>query len=119
MKTRAAIDPMISGSDALTDMTQAYLGGADPRTPLASPLYADLSGLPPLLIQVGTSEVLFDDATRLDARARTAGVEVSFEAWNDMVHVFQLFAPMLPEGQQAIDRIGAFVREHTRVPVAA
>ena len=84
-----------------------------------SPLYGDLTRLPPLLVQVGTSEVLFDDATRVDAKARAAGVEVTFEAWNDMIHVFQVFASMLPEGQQAIEKIGAFVQAHTREVAAS
>jgi len=110
---------MIPGPDGIRGMAHSYLGNADPRNPLVSPLYADLTGLPPLLVQVGTSEVLFDDATRVDAKARAAGVEVTFEAWNDMIHVFQLFAFMLDEGQQAIERIGVFVRAHTREVVAS
>jgi monoterpene epsilon-lactone hydrolase len=63
---------------------------------------------------VGTAEILLDDATRITERARAAGVEVSLEVWDDMIHVWQLFAPILPEGQQAIERIGAFIRAHTR-----
>jgi acetyl esterase/lipase len=90
-----------------------YLGGADPRTPLAAPLYADLHGLPPFLIHVGTAETLFDDATRLAERARTAGVNVTLEAWEEMIHVWHLFASMLPEGQQAIERVGEYIRQHT------
>ena len=73
-------------------MAAAYLGGKAPRTPLAAPLYADLSGLPPLLIQVGTAETLLDDASRLAERARKAGVTVSYEPWEDMIHVWHLFA---------------------------
>jgi acetyl esterase/lipase len=61
---------------------------------------------------VGTAETLLDDATRLAERAKTAGVEVTLEPWEDMVHVWQLFAPLLPEGQQAIGRIGDFIRKH-------
>ena len=75
-----------------------------------APLYADLSGLPPLLIQVGSSEVLLGDSTRFAARAREAGVSVTLEVWDDMIHGWQLFAAMLPEGLQSIDRIGAFIR---------
>jgi len=86
--------------------------GQGPRTPLAAPLYADLTGLPPLLIQVGTAETLLDDASRLAERARKAGVAVSYEPSEDMIHVWHLFASMLDEGQQAIDRIGEFVRKH-------
>jgi acetyl esterase/lipase len=90
-----------------------YLGGADVRTPLAAPLYADLHGLPPLLIHVGTAETLFDDATRLAAKAQAAGVDVTLEAWDDMIHVWHLFAPMLPEGQQAVERVGEYIRQRT------
>ena len=117
MTTKAAVDPMITREDVL-ESAQAYLSGVDPRTPLASPLHADLSGLPPLLIQVGTAEVLLDDSTRLAERARSAGVDVTLEVWDDMIHVFQFFASMLPEGQQAIDRIGEFVREHVGAKAA-
>ncbi len=114
IKTRASLDPMIGGSEGINGMAAWYLGGQDPRTPLASPLYADLKGLPPLLIQVGTSEVLFDDSTRFDAAARSAGVDVTFEAWNEMVHVFQAFAEILPEGQEAIEHLGAFIKARTK-----
>ena len=98
--------------EALLQMAKTYLGDTHPRTPLAAPLYADLRGLPPLLIQVGTAEALLDDATRLAERAKSAGVDVVLEPWEDMIHVWQFFASMLPEGQQAIDRIGEFMREH-------
>jgi monoterpene epsilon-lactone hydrolase len=112
MTTRAEADPMIQ-REGLLQTAKAYLGDADPRTQLASPLYADLRGLPPLLIQVGTAEMLLDDATRLAERAKSAGVDVALEVWDDMFHVWQFFAGMLPEGQQAIDRIGEFIRKHT------
>jgi epsilon-lactone hydrolase len=94
-------------------MAKLYLNGKDPRTPLAAPLYADLKGLPPLLIHVGEAETLLDDATRITERAKAAGVQVNLEVWPDMIHVWHLFAPVLPEGQQAIDGIGKFVRGHT------
>ncbi|GIX49791.1 MAG: hydrolase [Candidatus Tectimicrobiota bacterium] len=112
MTIKAGEDPLVQ-RELLQQMAAWYLGGAPPRTPLAAPLYAELHGLPPLLLQVGTAEVLLDDAVRLAARARDAGVEVTLEPWEDMIHVWQLFAPRLPEGQQAIERIGAFVRAHT------
>jgi monoterpene epsilon-lactone hydrolase len=112
MITKSDLDPMVR-PEHLVDAANAYLGGAHPRTPLAAPLYADLTGLPPLLIQVGTAEVLLDDAARLAERARSAGVDVVLEAWDDMIHVWQAFAVILPEGQQAIDRIGEFIRKHT------
>jgi len=112
MTTKAEIDPMVM-KEGIIELAQLYLGDADPRTPLAAPIYADLTGLPPLLIQVGTSEVLFDDATRLAERAKSAGVDVLLEPWEDMIHMWHAFAAILPEGQQAIDRIGEFVRKHT------
>ena len=112
MTSKAKADPMVQ-KDGLLKMAAAYLSGKDPRSPLAAPLYADLSGLPPLLIQVGTAETLLDDSTRLAERARKSGVSVTLEPWENMVHVWQVFAPILDEGQQAIDKIGAFVLKHT------
>ena len=105
----AACDPFLD-RDYLNLMAGRYLNGADPRTPLASPLFAELHGLPPLLIQVGSTEVLLDDATRVAEKAQAAGCEVTLETWPGMVHVWHLFASMLPEGEQAIARIGAWVR---------
>lgn len=109
MSSRAHLDPMVQ-KDHLLRMAKLYLGDLHPRTPLAAPLYADLSGLPPLLIQVGTAETLLDDATRIAERAKKAGVEVTLDVWEDMIHVFQAFAPMLPEGQRAIEQIGEYLR---------
>ena len=114
MTTKAEADPMIQ-RDHLLAMAKAYLGDANPRTPLAAPLYADLTGLPPLLIQVGTAETLLDDSTRLAERARSAGVRVVLEPWEDMIHVWHFFASVLPEGQQALDRVGEFIRERVAV----
>ena len=110
--TKADVDPFVQPK-VLVDMAKLYLGDRDLRTPLASPLYADLHGLPPLLIHVGSSEVLLDDSTRLAERATDAGVEVVLEVWEDMVPDWQNFAPFLPEGQQSLDRIGEFVLQHT------
>ena len=114
MNSRASLDPMVQ-REGLVAMAETYLGGADSRTPLAAPLYADLHGLPPLLIQVGTDETLYDDSTRLAVRAEAAGVETCFESWDEMIHVWHLFAPMLDDGQRAIERIGEFVRGKTTV----
>jgi len=111
MTSKDSVDPMVH-KEGLLGMAKAYLGGQNPRSPLAAPLYADLTGLPPLLIQVGTSETLLDDASRLAERAKKAGVNVTYEPWQNMIHVWHLFAPMLDEGQQAIEKIGAFVRKH-------
>lgn len=112
MTTRAKIDPVVQ-KEGLVGMAAAYLQGQDARTPLAAPLYADLKGLPPLLIQVGDAETLLDDSKRLEARAKAAGVSTKLEVWPEMIHVWQLFASFLPEGQQAIEGIGKFVIERT------
>jgi acetyl esterase/lipase len=112
METRAQVDPMV-GKENLMVSAKTYLGGADPRAPLAAPLYADLRGLPPTLIQVGDAEVLLDDSTRLAGIAREAGVQVQMDVWDDMIHVWHLFAPMLPEGRQALSQAGDFIKKHT------
>ncbi len=106
-------DPMVS-KGLIAAMAPAYLNGASPRTPLAAPLYADLRGLPPLLIQVGRREMLLDDSTRLALAARRAGVDVTLEVWPGMIHVWQIFASELEEGREAVDRIGEYLRRHFR-----
>ncbi len=105
-------DPQKSSVPMLEDLAVQYLGGADACDPLASPLYADYAGLPPLLMQVGGAEMLLSDTTRAAERARSAGVDVVEEVWDEMFHVWHQYAPMLPEGQQAIDRIGEFIKRH-------
>lgn len=110
MEGCAARDPMVQ-REPLQRMADAYLAGADPRTPLASPLFADLHGLPPLLIHVGTAETLLDDATRFAARARAADVPVRLDVWEDMIHVFNAFSFVLPEAREANRQIGAFLQE--------
>ena len=111
--TRVEADPIVK-HESVAAMATAYLAGNDAKTPLASPLFADLRGLPPLLIQVGDDEVLLDDAVQLAERARKAGVETTLEVADKMIHVWHWFFPMLDEGQAAIDRIGAFVRARSR-----
>jgi acetyl esterase/lipase len=111
MESRAAADPMVQ-RDPLQKMADAYLNGADARTPLASPLFADLRHLPPLLIHVGTAETLLDDSRRFADRARAAGVDATLEVWEDMVHVWHAFAFVLPEARDANARIGEFLRRH-------
>lgn len=108
-QTRAAADPMITSAD-ISMMAKVYLNGADPKSPLASPNRADLSGLPPLLIHVGRDELLLDDAVVLHEAARSAGVASTLEIWDDMIHVWHAFHPMLPEGKQGIARIGEYLR---------
>ena len=112
MTTRAAVDPVVQ-KEGLLGMAKIYLGGTDPKNPLAAPLHANLAGLPPLLIQVGDAETLLDDATRITERARKADVDVTLKIWDEMPHVWHLFAPILPEGQQAIEEIGTFFKEQT------
>ena len=111
MENKAAEDPIVS-REMLLGWRRLYLGDSDPRTPLASPLYANLRGLPPMLIQVGSGEVLLDDATRLTQRALAAGVDTTLEVWPHMIHVWQSFAPILPEARQSIECIGQFIKAH-------
>ena len=87
-----------------------YLGGGDVNDPKASPLHADLSGLPPLLVQVGGDEILLDDATRLVALAKAAGVEADLRVWEGMMHVWHLFSPLLSEGLGGLAEAGDFIR---------
>ena len=109
--TKAEVDPLID-KEMLEGMASAYLGDRPRTTPLASPYYADLRGLPPLLVQVGTAEVLLDDSIRLADRAKEAGVDVTLEVWDDMPHVWQAFASFLPEATEALEQCGQFVKKH-------
>jgi acetyl esterase/lipase len=111
--TRARADVVLTEA-TIRWFARLYLGDADPRTPLASPLYADLAGLPPLLIQVGADEILLSDSVALAERAQEGGVEVTLEVWNGMGHVWPYVARFLPEGRRAVERIGQFIA--ARVP---
>lgn len=104
-------DPMVDRAGTRL-MAEAYLQGKDPRDPRASPLHADFSGFPPLLVEVGTRELLLDDARRVAQRARDAGVDVTLEEGEGLTHVWQLH-PQLPESVASIDRIARFVRAQT------
>lgn len=86
----------------LSEMADHYLAGEDPRNPLASPVFAELSGLPPLLLQVGGDEALLDDSVRLHERAQAAGVDVTLECWRGMPHVWHAFSPRLEQATLAI-----------------
>jgi acetyl esterase/lipase len=108
--TREASDPSIA-PDGIREMAKIYLAGADPRNPLASPNFADLAGLPPLLIHVGSEEVLLHDARILAERARAAGVDVRFEVWDRMFHVWHAFYQMLEEGDAALRKVASFLGE--------
>ena len=112
----ADADPMVSRA-GLDEMARCYLGAADPRTELASPLFAeDLSGLPPVLIEVGAHEVLLDDATGLADRLRAAGGSVTLTVWPELIHVFQAFpGELIPESDQSIAAIGTFLARHLGV----
>lgn len=101
------------GRDSLSWFGGLYLAGQDASHPLASPIFADLSGLPPLLIHVGGEEVLLDDAIRLNKAAKKAGVDVSLEVWNGQMHVWHLMSAIVPEGKHAIEVVGTFVKNHT------
>jgi len=91
-------------------MADLYLKGNSPVHSEASPLFADLSGLPPLLIHAGSHEVLVDDATSLHRRAEELGVDSTLEVWQNMPHVFHFMSSVLPEGSEAIKRVGSFLR---------
>ena len=111
MTAKATVDPMVQ-QGYLIELAEAYLVGANPRTPLAAPLYADLKGLPPMLIQVGSAETLLDDAVRLAGAAGSADVRVRLEVWPDMIHVWQLFYQQVAAGRRALAEAGAFIRSN-------
>jgi epsilon-lactone hydrolase len=111
--SRAPTEPFLA-PHLMQPTAAAYLNGWDPRDPRVSPLYGDLRGLPPLLMQAGDSEILLDDTRRFAAKAQAAGVDVTCEIWPEMFHVFQAFSTILPEGQQAIEHLGAYLRQHAQ-----
>ena len=113
MTAKATVDPMVQQA-YLVELAAAYLGGAHPRAPLAAPLYADLKGLPPILIQVGSAETLLDDAVRLAGAAGSADVRVRLEVWPDMIHVWHLFYQQVAAGRRALAEAGAFIRSNCR-----
>ena len=106
-RDNAGSDPMMIAED-VPRFAAAYLGGTDARNPYASPLYADLRGLPPTMIQAGGDEILRDDAVRIAEKMRAAGCDVELQVWPAMPHTWQLLAPVLPEAREAIDEIARF-----------
>ncbi|MFW9948071.1 MAG: alpha/beta hydrolase [Candidatus Odinarchaeota archaeon] len=113
MKTKAELDPFITPE--LNDFcAKTYLKDVDPKNYLASPLYADLKGVPPMYIQVGNSECILDDSKRLAKNAKEAGIDVELDIWEDMIHIFPIFAPLAPEGQQAIQKVGNFIQKNLK-----
>lgn len=109
MESKAASDPTVQ-KPGILDMARLYLGGANPRSPLAAPLYADFAGLPPLLIQVGAAETLLDDAVRLAQRAGAADVRVDLQVWPEMIHIWPIYFAELQAGRRALDEAGGFIR---------
>jgi acetyl esterase/lipase len=112
VRTNADRCAMFNGPD-IGPSARYYLGTTDPRNPIASPLYADLKGLPPLLIHVGEDEVLRDDSTRLAERARAAGVRVELKVWPVVPHAWQLAPHMIPEARQSLRESAAFLHSLT------
>jgi acetyl esterase/lipase len=103
-----AVDP-IASSDEMAQFASWYLPDTDLRQPLASPLFGDLAGLPPILLQVGTAELLLNDALEFAAQAELGGIHLTLEVWSEMVHVWHLFAPRVPESAAAVARIGEYL----------
>jgi len=111
MKEDAKLDPWLKPSE-LYFMAELYIGDNDPKNPFISPLYGELSGLPPILIHVGSAEILKSDSTRFAEKAKKAGVDITIEIWDEMIHVFQAFADWAPEGQEAINKIGEYIQSN-------
>ena len=118
MTSKIAADPSFS-PEAISVRAKDYAGATDPATPLISPIFADLHGLPPLLIQVGTNELLLDDAVRLASRAAAADVPVTLEVTPGVPHLFQAFAAMLDEGKAALVRVTQFLATALAAKVSA
>lgn len=110
--TRQVAEDMLDGTK-LRDAAALYHADTPPDHPLVSPLFAELEGLPPLLIQVGTDEILWDDALRFDKKARESGVDCELQVYDGMPHVFQIAGKFVPEAAQAIQKIGEFVKRKT------
>lgn len=110
-RAKAAVDPMIH-SDVLRRVAGDYLANTSANDPQASPGLADLTGLPPLLVQVGSDEVLLDDSLDFDRHARAADVDITLEVWSEMVHVFQAYHMLLPDGAAALARTGRYLTRH-------
>jgi epsilon-lactone hydrolase len=113
MELRKHADPYVT-RELLESMAAEYLGGADPADPRCSAVFADLHDLPPLLIQVGEDEILFDDAVRIRDSAMAAGVDTTFQAWAHGIHVWPVYISAgLPESAHAIEDLAAFLRQHS------
>jgi acetyl esterase/lipase len=113
IRTNARRDAYINGP-AAAKTAALYLGSTDPRNPLVSPLYADLHGMPPMIIHVGGREVLRDDSTRVAERIRAAGCEVVISIWPVVPHVWQIFNRIVPEGRQSLAQMADFLQKRVR-----
>lgn len=111
INTHAEIDPMLN-LQSMKIMASNYIGEGDPRSPLISPIYADLKGISPLLIHVGSDEMLLDDSKRIAEKAKSAGVDVTLKIYDQMWHAFHLNARLMPEAKNAIEALGSFIRKH-------
>ena len=111
IKTKADVDIMLTENEG-EQSAELYLRDIARNHPLASPLYADLKGLPPLFIQTGTAEIILDDSTRFAEKAEKSGVKVTLDLWPDMFHVFQIFGNLMPESKKALEKIGHFIKEN-------
>jgi acetyl esterase/lipase len=111
MQTKGGVDVLMSRENLQARVTD-YTSGQDAALGLISPVFADLSGLPPLIIQAGSHEVLLDDAVRLARQAAIADVQVTLDITPRVPHVFQAYAPILDEGAAALDRAGQFLTAH-------
>ena len=108
-------DPIISAR-TMPLFRDLYLGKTDPLDPLASPVFGDYHGIPPLLIQVGEHEMLRDDSIRVASKAKADGIQVKLEVWPGMFHVFQSHEPLLPEARESIKHIADFIRSRLPKP---
>lgn len=111
IKTHAEIDPMLN-LQSLKIMASNYIGDGDPRSPLISPIHADLKGISPLLIHVGSDEMLLDDSTRIAEKAKSAEVDVTIKIYDQMWHAWHLNVRLMPEAKNAIKELGSFIRKH-------
>lgn len=112
--TNASLDKTAT-KEAIIALSKIYLGDRDPKqTPLANPLYADLTGLPPMYVAVGGHELLVDDSRQLVEKARAAGIDAELEVAEDMQHVYTAYACILPEARTTFDKIGQFVKEYVK-----
>jgi acetyl esterase/lipase len=112
IEERKHLDPLVT-REMLESTVAEYLAGADPRDPRCSALFADMHGFPPMLIQVGENEIVYDDSIRIRDAVTAAGVEVAFESWRHGIHVWPMFVSAgLPESAAAIERLATFFKAH-------